>query len=221
MSRTLAPKWMILLAAMGAVACASSEHFRTRIQIPHKPEVNLADFDGIVLTDFLLKSEVEEFDLNQEIREYFGTELSVGLGKEVERNSASLPDESVFEDQEFWKNLAPDRKKSLFFAGTAEFSQETRKALIAREKKRFEEPFPARQTLETRKFFSLNMHIHIFSSETGSAVFEREFKETRAYTNPNQTAHFAFFDLAYEIKEKLFRAISGGERIQERYLIIR
>jgi hypothetical protein len=209
------------MLALGAGACTSSEHFRMRIQIPRKAEVKLADFDGIVLTDFWLKSESEEFDLKQEIQDYFRNELAVELRQEVELNSASLPDESVFKDQEFWKNISSDQKKSLIITGTAEFSQETRKALISREKKRFEEPFPARKNLETRKFFSLNMHIHLLDSETGSAVYDREFKESRAYTNPNQTAHFAFFDLAYEIKEKLLREILGGERIQERYLIIR
>ncbi len=221
MSRTSAPKWMVFLVAIGAVACASSEHFRMRIQIPRKSEVSLADIEVIVLADFWLKSEVEEFDLNQEIHDYFSSELAIELGQEVVGNAASLPDESVFEDQEFWKNIAPDRKKALILSGTAEFTQETRKALISREKKRFEEPFPARKNLETRKFFSLNMHIHIFDSESGIPLFKREYNETRSYTNPNQTAHFAFYDLAYQIKEKLFREMLGGERIQERYLIIR
>ena len=96
-----------------------------------------------------------------------------------------------------------------------------RKALISRKRREIEDPFPARKNLATRKFYTLDMHIHALDSETGTPVYDRKFKESRAYTNPNQTALFAFYDLAFEVKEKFFREITGGERLQVRYLIIR
>ncbi len=214
--------WPICLLALLAVSwsCSSADHYRLRLRIPRRADVRLADFDGVVVADFFLKSEVEDFDLNQEIRDYLSTELAVELETQVDLLSVPLADESVFEDQAFWKNLELDKKKAVIFSGTAEFSGETRKALVRKGRRQHETPFPEQENMKTRKFYSLNMQIHIIDSESGISLYSQQFKETRAYTNPNQTAYFAFFDLAFQVKEKLFREIMGGEKIQDRYLII-
>jgi len=144
----------------------------------------------------------------------------VELETQVGLLTAPLTDESVFENRDFWKNLDLDNKKAVIFSGTVEYSDETRKALVHKKGREQETPFPDRDYMKTRKFYSLNMHIHIIDSESGITLYNQEFKEQRSYSNPNQTAYFAFFDLAYQIKEKLFREIMGGKKIQDRYLII-
>jgi uncharacterized protein (DUF2164 family) len=216
--------WLTGLLVLLAVSwsCTGTDHYRLRLRIPRRADVRLADFDGVVVADFLLKTEdgEEEFDLNHEIRDYLSTELAVELETQVDLHSVSLPDETVFEDQAFWKDLELDKKKAVIFSGTAEFSEETRKALVRKGRRQHETPFPEQEHMKTRKFFSLNMRVHIIDSETGTNLYNQEFKESRAYTNPNQTAYFAFFDLAFQVKEKLFREIMGGDKIQDRFLII-
>lgn len=217
--KRLKNKWWLILLLLFIQACASDEYFRVRIRIPRRAEVRLAEFDGIVLTDFLLKSEFEDFDLNGELKEYFAAELEVELDESVQREEITVPDEETFEDPEFWKALPLEEQKFVIVSGTAEYSQEVRKALISREKQQFDDPFPTQQRLATRKFYTLQMNIRIINSETGEVTYSQDFKESKSYTNPNQTAYFALFDLAFLVKEKLFREIMGGERFQQRYLI--
>jgi hypothetical protein len=214
--------WPACLLALltGSWSCTSTDYFRLRLRIPRRADVRLADFDGVVVSDFLMKSEIEGFDLNREILDYLSTELAVELETQVDLHSAPIADESVFEDQAFWQNLELGKKKAVIFSGTAEFSEETRKALVRKGRREHETPFPEQEKMKTRRFYSLNMQIHIMDSESGIRLYNQEFKETRAYSNPNQTAYFAFFDLAFQVKEKLFREIMGGEKIQDRYLII-
>lgn len=216
------------MLVLALAACSSSNATRLRIQIPRRAEVRLADFDGIAMTNFLIQSDDEadakkvelDFDLNQELIDYLSNELKIELEEDVDIHTLNLEDEALFEDEQFWQNFSKDGKKVLIISGTMQYGQETRKALISKEKRQHETPFPSPERLQTRKFYTLNMHIHILDSESGVNLYNQTFKETRAYSNPNQTAQFAFYDLLYEIKEKLFREMMGGEKIQERYLII-
>ncbi|MFA9452549.1 MAG: hypothetical protein ACERK6_01430 [Candidatus Aminicenantaceae bacterium] len=220
MQRSNRWRWPLGLLVLLTASCSSMDYFRLQLRIPRRADVRLADFDGIVVGDFLLKSEVEDFDINRELRDYLSTELSVELETQVDLLTAPLSDESVFEDRDFWKSLDLGKKRAVIFSGTVEYSDETRKALIHKKGREQETPFPDRDYLKTQKFYSLNIQIHIIDSESGINLYHQEFKEQRSYSNPNQTAYFAFFDLAYQIKEKLFREIMGGNKIQDRYLII-
>lgn len=223
-----APKGAILLLALLLAACSTTDYYRTPIRIPRQAEVKLAEYESIVFTNFFLPPAADEentneldFDLSREIQEYFTNELEVALERQVDRVSLSIEDEEAFQNPDFWKKQGPEDTKALIISGTAGFAEETRKALISRKRKEMDDPFPARKNLATRKFYTLNMHIHVLDSETGAPLFDRKFKESRAYTNPNQTALFAFYDLAFEVKEKFFREVTGGDRLQNRYLIIR
>jgi hypothetical protein len=227
MSR-LSNRWALLLPVVLAAACSTTDYYRTQIRIPRQAEVRLTEFESILFANFILPSETDQdksrkldFDLNQEIQEYFTTELEVALERQVDLVSLPIRDEEAFQNPDFWKKQGPENSKSLIISGTAGFAEETRKALISGKRKEMDDPFPARKNLETRKFYTLNMHIHVLDSESGASLYNRKFKESRAYTNPNQTSLFAFYDLAFEVKEKFFREITGGERLQDRYLIIR
>lgn len=192
-----------------------------RIQIPRLAEVRMADFDGIVFTDFLIQDVSGDFDLNAEIIDYFSNEIGVAMEEGVHIQNIDIEDETFFENSQFWSSLPIDIPKAVIFSGTANMTQETRKALVAKGRKQFEDPFPEQRQLATQKYFTLEMKIHAIHSETGEILYQQEFKESNSYTNPNQTPYDAFFDLAFEIKEKLFQAILGGEKIQERYLILK
>lgn len=208
----------LLLIILFLAACSSTTHVKTRIELPRRTEVDLSGIDHFVITNFLLKNELE-FDANQEFYDYFALEIEQAFDKQVSGRQVELDSEEIFEEADFWKSLLPDAQKTLFVAGTMEYTQETRKALVGKEKKQFDDPFPTKPTLSTRKFFTLKLSVFFKDAVSGKTLYSREFNETQASQNPNQTAYFAFFDLMHKVKEKLFRQTLGGVLVQERYLI--
>lgn len=212
-------RWGGLLALAVLTACSSGNYQKIRIELPVPQETNLSEFRHIVMTSFFLKNEISDFDANQEMLEFLPFELGMGLEKDVSTLEAIPSGEEVFEDRDFWKTLVQNPESTLVITGSLEYKSETRKALIGKERKQFDDPFPNRSRLATRKFFTLSMTLYFINAATGEQVFKRDFKETQGSDNPNQTAQFAFTDLLHDIKDKLLRRVAGGERVQERYLI--
>ena len=200
-------------------ACSITNNTRIRIEMPIHTELKLSDYQKIIITDFLLKNEIKNFNVNKELAEYFSTEINQESKTSTVVKDISIEKDEIFENSDFWKTLAPESEGTLYFSGIIEYTQETRKALIGKAKKQFEDPFPSPQKMATRKFYNLEMDIYLIDAKTGNTVYQRNFKESQSYTNPNQTGYFAFFDLMLKVKDKLFRQVLGGERIQERYLI--
>ncbi len=132
-----------------------------------------------------------------------------------------VENETQVESSDFWKNQERDGENMLFLTGSVQYTSETRKALLKKAKKRYEDPFKTEARLEQRKFYTLNMNLFFIDAKSGKTVYKREFKETKSYENPNQTSYFAFFDLIQLIQEKLLRSVLGLERVQERYLVIK
>ena len=201
------------------LSCGTGEHLRVRIEMPRIKQVNLEKFDEIAITNFLVKEEAKDFDLNKELTDYFMIELDQKAKKNVSSVEVLLETEDTFQDKNFWQGRFPDKKRSLLFTGSLEYSEEIRKAIKAAEKRRFDDPFPEESRIEERRFYALSLHLFLIDAQSGEAVYERTFKETKSYRNPNQTAYFAFYDMMLIIRDKLFRQILGEEQIQERYLI--
>ena len=200
-------------------ACGITKNSRIQIEMPGHSKIKLSDYKKIVITNFLLKNEVKEFHVNKELAEYFSAELNQESKTSTTTEDILIEKDENFENKDFWKTLTPEPEGILYFSGKIEYTQEIRKALIGKAKKQFEDPFPSPQKLATRKFYTLQMDIYLIDAKTGNAVYQKNFKESQSYTNPNQTGYFAFFDLMLRVKDKLFRQVLGGERIQERYLI--
>jgi hypothetical protein len=208
-----------LLACLGTISCSSDNYLKVQLDIPGRTPFDLETYDAVILTDFLIKENVKDFDLNKELRDYFDLELSTSFGVTVEHKEDYVPTEEALKSEEGWKSLKPSEAKGIILTGTASYSQEVRKALLAQGRRRFEDPFPNKTTLAQRKFYALDMELYLIDAETGKTVYKRTFKETKADKNPNQTAPFAFFQLVQRVKEKLFDSITGETRLQERYLI--
>jgi hypothetical protein len=209
----------LLLSFLLLLSCGTGEHLRVRIEMPRKAPINLQDFEEITITNFLVKEEAKDFDLNKELTEYFAIELEQKIKNKITNTEVALPNEEVFQDKTFWQNVLPDKKGALFFTGSLEYTEEIRKAIKSASKRRFEEPFPEESRIEQRRFYSLSLALYLIDTQTGEALYKRTLKESKAYKNPNQTAYFAFYDMMLSIRDKLFRQIVGGEQIQERYLI--
>ncbi len=212
---------IVLICLVVLSSCVTTEYWKMKIEIPRRTELDIEAFDTVIITPFLVENEVEEFDLSKEIGVYFE-----GMIKRKTKNTAMtrdipLENEALFESSDFWKNQERESENTLFLTGTAQYTAETRKALLKRAKKRYEDPFPTEARLEQRRFYTFNMTLFLIDAKSGETVYKRDFKETQNYDNPNQTSYFAFFDLIQQIQEKLLRSVLGLEQVQERYLVIK
>lgn len=212
-------KIALLLALLFSFSCASSNYWKLKIEVPERIALNLNQFSEIVITNFYIKKETKDFDLNQELVDYFSFEMGQKFKGKVSSKKISFEKEKPFEKEDFWKNLSPALEKAVFFTGSAQYTEEIRKAILETKKTRVDDPFVSERKLAERRFYTLNLDLYLIHTKTGEALYKRNFKESKGYKNPEQTASFAFFDLIQRVKVKLFRKVLGEDRIQERYLI--
>lgn len=211
--------FLLLLGFFSLLSCGTGENVRVRIEMPRKAEIDLAGFQEIAITNFLVKEKAKNFDLNKELREYFAVELGQKLNDKITSTDVMPENEEVFQDKAFWQDVSSKKKDTLYFTGSMEYTEEIRKAIKSASKRRFEEPFPEESRIEERRFYSLSLQLYLIDAQTGEALYQRNFKESKTYRNPNQTSYFAFYDMMLNVRDKLFRQILGGEQLQERYLI--
>ncbi len=213
-------KFALLIALLVLVSCSSPLHWKLKIEMPRRTAIDLAQFQEIIITNFWVKKQTKDINLSQELIDYFKFSLEKNFKGKIVSKEISFNHDDIFSNQDFWKNLAHSSPRALYFTGVASYGQEIRKAILEeRRSDRFESPFKAEKKLAERKFYTLNLDLYLIDSTTGDVIYKREFKESKGYRNPNQTAYFAFFDLIQRVKDKLFRIILGGEKIEERYLI--
>jgi hypothetical protein len=217
----LLPLALILvgISCLGFISCTSDEHIKVKLNIPDRLPFDLEAYEEFVMTDFLIKENIKDFDLNRELQEYFSFELNTLFAMDVELKKDFTPTEDDLKSEDSWAGLSKTGSKRIVFTGAIDYSQEVRKALLSQDKRRFEDPFPNETKLAQRKFYALTMELYLIDAETGKTLYKRTFKETKADKNPNQTAPFAFFQLIQRVKEKLFNSILGKTRLQDRYLI--
>jgi hypothetical protein len=212
-------KIVLVLTILFSFSCASSDYWKLRIEVPGKTSFNLDQYNEVVITNFLIKEETKDFNLNQELVDYFSFELGQNFKGKVSIKKITF-EEEPFKNEAFWKNLLPDRKKAVLFTGGVQYTEEIRKAILQKRKARFEEPFVSKtKSLAERRFYTLNLDLYIIDAKTGKALYKRNFKESKGFENPKQTAPFAFFELIQRVKAKFFRNLLGQASIQERYLI--
>lgn len=212
-------KIVLVLTILFSFSCASNDYWKLRIEIPGKTSFDLDQYNEVVITNFLIKEETKDFNLNQELVDYFSFEVGQNFKGKVSIKEITF-EEEPFKNEAFWKNLLPDRKKAILFTGGAQYTEEIRKAILQKQKDRFEDPFVTKKRgLAERRFYTLNLDFYIIDAKTGKTLFKRNFKESKGFENPKQTAPFAFFELIQRVKAKFFRNFFGVASIQERYLI--
>jgi len=212
---------IILICLVVLTSCVTTEYWKMKIEIPRRTELDIDAFDTVIIIPFLVENEVEDFDLSKEIGVYFEEMLNRKTKNRVTKRDLQLENDTLFESSDFWKTQDRESENTLFLTGTAQYTAETRKALLKRAKKRYEDPFPTEATLEQRRFYTFNMTLFLIDAKSGEPVYKRDFKETQNYDNPNQTSYFAFFDLIQQIQEKFLRSVLGLSQVQERYLVIK
>jgi hypothetical protein len=203
-------------------ACGGQPAYRKiRLEIPTYSPLHLEGFEKAVVCGFLVGEGTAGIDLNKEVTAYFSSEIQRKMHFQVMVQPVVLDSEDVFSQPEFWKSLAPGAGRVLYVTGSAHLTRETRTAVVDRDKEDVEDPFARQKGIAKRTIFSLDLHVYLIRGDTGEVLFDRDFKETKAYINPDQRADFAFYDLVQRAKAKLFRPILSEERMQERYLILR
>jgi hypothetical protein len=212
-------KIVLVLTILFSFSCASSDYWKLKIEVPGKTSFNLDQYNEVVITNFLIKEETKDFNLNQELVDYFSFEIGQNFKGKVSIKEITF-EEEPFKNEAFWKNLLPDRKDAILFTGGVQYTEEIRKAILQKRKERFEDPFVSKKrSLAERRFYTLNLDLYIIDAKTGKALYKRNFKESKGFENPKQTAPFAFFELIQRVKAKFFRNLLGQTSIQERYLI--
>ena len=213
-------KWVWLLPVLFLYSCsAGGQYWRVRVEMSRPVSFELGRFQEMVVTDFFVVKERADFDLNKETTEFFAFEFGKNIAIPVSRAAVAPEGTETFEQEDFWKDIPTENEGAIVFTGTIDYKSEVRKALVDREKRQFEDPFPDSTALEERKFFTLFFDLYLIDARTGEILYQRNFKETRNYQNPNQTAYFAYFDLIQSVKDKLFQTFLGEALLQERYLI--
>jgi hypothetical protein len=214
-------KPLVLLCVLALCACSGGRHWKVRVEMPRAISFELERFQELIITDFLVKSERKDMDLNKEMVEYLSFEFGQNIAAPVSTKDLELTNEGVFEDEAFWKEIPTELDEAIILTGSVDYKSEIRKALVDEEKRQFEDPFPRHSGIEERRFFTLFFDLYMIDAKTGEVLYTRNFKQTKHYLNPNQTAYFAFFDLIQIVKTKLFQAFLGEELLQERYLLSR
>jgi hypothetical protein len=212
-------KIVLVFTILFSFSCATNDYLKLRIEVPRKISFDLDRYNEVVITNFLIKEETKDFSLNQELVDYFSFEIRQNIKGKVSIKEITF-EEEPFKNEDFWKKLLPDRKKAILFTGGVQYTEEIRKAILQKQNERFEDPFVSKKrSLAERRFYTLNLDLYIIDAKTGKVLYKRNFKESKGFENPKQTAPFAFFELIQRVKEKFFRTIFGDTSIQERYLI--
>jgi hypothetical protein len=216
--RKNSPVFFCLLALLAA--CGRGDTYRKiKVEIPSYSPLQTKEFEHVVFSGFLVAQEPEGIDLDKEIVEYLAPEFEKKLGFRVTTRPAALESEELFKNPDFWKSLSGQPEPVLYVTGKAALSREIRKTVLGRPKASEDDPLTRQRGIVERTVFSLDLHVYLIRGDTGEVVLDRDFKETKAYSNPNQRADFAFYELAQRAKAKLFRPILSEERMQDRYLL--
>lgn len=200
-------------------SCSGESARKIRLEIPTQSILRVDEFQGVILTDFLITKAPEGFDLNRELAAFFVPEFERKLGLPVAVSRVLPESQESFREPDFWRTVAPGSSRQLGVTGKAEFAREVRKSILGEVPG--EDPFSPQRKVVERTFFSLSLRLLLIQGDSGEVLFDRDFKETQAYSQPGQRTDFAFYDLAMRIKDKLFRRILSEERMQERYLLMK
>jgi hypothetical protein len=209
----------LLLTFILHFSCASLYNLKVNVELPGISTLNLDQFREVVISDFLVEKATKDFDINRELVDLFSVDLSKHFPGKVTSKDISWEEKDVFQQEDFWKNLLPDPEEALILTGTVRYSEEIRKAILEDYSEGTGGFYAKEKGIAQRKFYTLILQLYLIKAKTGEILYTRDFKESRGYKNPKQTANFAFFDLMETVRRKFVRNVLGEEKLEQRYLI--
>jgi hypothetical protein len=211
---------LLVAAVLAAAACGPDLASRkVRLEAPSRPEVDLAAVPEIVLAGFWLEKEVKDFDLNRDLAAYLKEELKRSFKGRVSEKAVAWTGADMLGSPEAWAKAGLGPAGALVLSGKAEFTGESRKALLDAEARTLDGPFEPGNPWSEKKNYSLKLEVVLLKAGTGETVFRKEFKETLTYDNKKQPAAYAFYDLLDRARPRLARALFGSDRALDRYLL--
>jgi hypothetical protein len=213
---------LLLLAALSAAACTSEMTAeKIRVEIPAVPSLKPEAVTEIVVATFWLEKEVKDFDLNRDLSEYFLEEFRTKFPGRVSSKPVAWTGAGMDSQPEAWRKAALGPAGAVVLTGKAVFSQETRKALLSAEKRKFDDPFEPEKRWAERRNFDLKLEVILLKADTGEVLSRNSFQDAQNYENVKQTPAYAFHDLLDRVKPRLFRSLFGSTRIQDRFLLLK
>jgi len=220
--RKSSPAALLLLAALSAAACTSEMTAeKIRVEIPAAPALKPEAVSEIVVATFWLDKEVKEFDLNRDLSDYLLEEFRTKYPGRVSAKPVVWTGAGMDAQPDAWRKAALGPAGAVVVTGKAAFSQETRKALLAAEKRKFDDPFEPEKRWAERRNFDLKLEVLLLKADTGEVVNRNSYQDAQNYENVKQTPAYAFHDLLDRIKPRLFRNLFGSTRVQERFLLLK
>jgi hypothetical protein len=108
---------ILILTILLSTSCAADKYLKLRMEVPYKTMFDLGQFSEVVVTNFLIKEETEDLDLNKELVDYFSFEIGQNFEGEISSEKITFDEEEPFKNEAFWKNLLPDQtREKLFFS---------------------------------------------------------------------------------------------------------
>lgn len=211
-----------VLLALSLAACTADTAVKVNLELPGEPALDWKAVRAVVLTGFFQEKEMPGLDLSRVLVEYFNDALPARTKAALSEKPVAWPSAEALGVRELWKGAVDGPARTLILTGKASLTQETRKALLDGDRRDIDEgPFKPVSPWSERKAFSLKLDLAIIDPATGEVLFRKDYQETAATDNTRQTAEFALYDLMGRIKPRLFRALFGAERPQDRYLLTR
>jgi len=210
-----------MFAALTA-GCAVEPLVKTRVEIPATAAVKWDAYKEIILTNFWQEKEAKDFDLNKALIEYLRNEIAPQIKGKLSSTTITWETAEMVNNKEAWKQVVPQPRDRLILTGKAQFTQDLRKALLAKDRRSIDDgPFAPEKAWSERMAFTFKIEFFLINPESGEILLRKDFLEAQDYENSKEPAEFAFSDLMQRIKLKLFRLFFGSERNQERYLLRR
>lgn len=212
----------LVLLALGLAACSIQRTAKVNLAVPGEPALNWKAVKSVVLAGFFTEKEVKGLDLSRLLVGYFHDELKPRIAASVTEKPIAWPSAGALDSKDFWKGAAAGPDRTLILTGKAVFSLEARKAIMDGERREIDEgPFKPINPWTEKKSFAVTLDLALIDPASGTVVFRKEYKDAVSTDNTRQTAEFALYELMGRIRPRLFRALFGAERAQDRYLLLK
>jgi len=174
----------------------------------------LSSYETIVV-DFKEIEPVPDLDLGRSLSEYLETELRREFKGTVSRRAVVRDAAGTVDDKDRWASAGAGLKRAVFLVGTAGLRGQPQKALLESGVP-VDGPFSLENRgLAERKRFTLAVDCSLIDASSGQTILKKSIKETRTYSDIQQTAEFALFDLLPAVKARLFPSLFGRPPVEK------
>ncbi|MGA2362026.1 MAG: hypothetical protein ABSG73_06150 [Candidatus Aminicenantales bacterium] len=217
---------LVLVCAAGLARCRRQAGLagvpaKVPAEAPAASPAGLLSGYETIVVDIKEVETVPDIDLGGSVSEYLETELRREFKGTVVRRAVGQGPAVTGDDKDRWASAGAGLKKAVFLVGTAGLRGQAQKAL---QEAGIPKDGPFRlenRGLAERKRFSLAVECSLIDASNGETILKKIIKETRTYSDIQQTAEFALFDLLPAVKASLFSALFGRAPVEKRDLLAR